>query len=149
MEDKERTLTEAEADEPECKSEQKPEPTTEENSEQNAEPESKENSEDESELAIIAEEAPADITKDNCGIVSKDLEFYKDFNDLIELINQSDHIYDMDLINKAYRVALKEHGHQRRSSGIPYIFTLFLLRIFSYSLVWIMNLLPLHFCMML
>ena len=122
MEDKERTLTEAEADEPECKSEQKPEPTTEENSEQNAEPESKENSEDESELAIIAEEAPADITKDNCGIVSKDLEFYKDFNDLIELINQSDHIYDMDLINKAYRVALKEHGHQRRSSGIPYIF---------------------------
>lgn len=122
MEDKERTLTEAEADEPECKSEQKPEPRTEENSEQNAEPESKENSEDESELAIIAEEAPADITKDNCGIVSKDLEFYKDFNDLIELINQSDHIYDMDLINKAYRVALKEHGHQRRSSGIPYIF---------------------------
>ena len=108
MEDKERTLTEAEADEPECKSEQKPEPTTEENSEQNAEPESKENSEDESELAIIAEEAPADITKDNCGIVSKDLEFYKDFNDLIELINQSDHIYDMDLINKAYRVALKD-----------------------------------------
>jgi len=58
------------ADEPECKSEQKPEPRTEENSEQNAEPESKENSEDESELAIIAEEAPADITKDNCGIVS-------------------------------------------------------------------------------
>ena len=122
MEDKERTLTEAEADEPECKSEQKPEPRAEENSEQNAEPESKENSEDESELAIIAEEAPADITKDNCGIVSKDLEFYKDFNDLIELIKQSDHIYDMDLINKAYRVALKEHGHQRRSSGIPYIF---------------------------
>ena len=36
MEDKERTLTEAEADEPECKSEQKPEPRTEENSEQNA-----------------------------------------------------------------------------------------------------------------
>lgn len=57
MEDKERTLTEAEVDEPECKSEQKPEPRTEENSEQNAEPESKENSEDESELAIIAEEA--------------------------------------------------------------------------------------------
>lgn len=29
MEDKERTLTEAEVDEPECKSEQKPEPRTE------------------------------------------------------------------------------------------------------------------------
>ena len=59
MEDKERTLTEAEGDEPECKSEQKPEPRAEENSEQNAEPESKENSEDESELALsVLSEVP-------------------------------------------------------------------------------------------
>lgn len=69
-----------------------------------------------------SEAAPENITKENCGIVSEDLEYYKDYNDLLEILKASDHVYDMELIDRAYKLALKEHGQQRRSSGIPYIF---------------------------
>ena len=94
MEDKEKNVSTREYDEPEGSAEEK------------------------SELVP----AYADITKANCGIVSEDLKYYNDYNDLVALIKESDHVYDMELIDKAYHVALKSHGHQKRSSGIPYIF---------------------------
>ena len=47
--------------------------------------------------------------------------YYQDYNELVELMNKSDHTYNMELIDKAYRLADKMHGDQRRASGIPYI----------------------------
>lgn len=64
----------------------------------------------------------AKLTKANCGVATEDLEFYKDYSDLLQIIESSDHVYNMELINKAYFLAYREHGHQRRRSGIPYIF---------------------------
>ena len=47
--------------------------------------------------------------------------YYQDYNELLELMKKNDHGYDFDLIEKAYRLAEKMHGDQRRASGIPYI----------------------------
>ena len=47
--------------------------------------------------------------------------YYQDYNELLELMRKNDHGYDFDLIEKAYRLAEKMHGDQRRASGIPYI----------------------------
>jgi GTP pyrophosphokinase len=43
------------------------------------------------------------------------------FNDLIVLISQSEHDYDMKLIRRAYDLADSAHGEQKRLSGLPYI----------------------------
>ncbi|MDD3228435.1 MAG: bifunctional (p)ppGpp synthetase/guanosine-3',5'-bis(diphosphate) 3'-pyrophosphohydrolase [Oscillospiraceae bacterium] len=45
----------------------------------------------------------------------------KIFNDLIVLISQSEHDYDMELIRRAYDLADSAHGEQKRLSGLPYI----------------------------
>ena len=45
----------------------------------------------------------------------------KIFNDLIVLISQSEHDYDMKLIRRAYDLADSAHGEQKRLSGLPYI----------------------------
>lgn len=47
--------------------------------------------------------------------------YYQDYNELVELMKKSDHGYNFDLIERAYRFAEKMHGDQRRASGIPYI----------------------------
>lgn len=47
--------------------------------------------------------------------------YYQDYNELVELMKNSDHNYDLELIDKAYRLADDKHGDQRRASGIPYI----------------------------
>lgn len=47
--------------------------------------------------------------------------FYKDYEQLVELLNKSGHDFNMDLIDKAYRLALTAHEEQKRVSGIPYI----------------------------
>ncbi|MBR2176496.1 MAG: bifunctional (p)ppGpp synthetase/guanosine-3',5'-bis(diphosphate) 3'-pyrophosphohydrolase [Clostridia bacterium] len=47
--------------------------------------------------------------------------YYQDYNELVELMKKSDHNYNFELIDKAYRLAEKMHGDQRRASGIPYI----------------------------
>lgn len=46
---------------------------------------------------------------------------YQDFNDLVELINDSDNDFDLLLIQKAYLLARAAHKEQRRVSGVPYI----------------------------
>lgn len=46
---------------------------------------------------------------------------YQDFNELKCILEKSDMPYDMDKITKAYKFAEKNHGDQRRVSGIPYI----------------------------
>ncbi len=47
--------------------------------------------------------------------------YYQDYHELVELMKKSDHNYDFDLIDRAYRLAEEKHGDQRRASGIPYI----------------------------
>ncbi len=47
--------------------------------------------------------------------------YYQDYNELVELMKKSDHNYNFDLIDRAYQLADKMHGDQRRASGIPYI----------------------------
>lgn len=46
---------------------------------------------------------------------------YQDFNDLVELINNSENDFDLQLVQKAYLLARSAHKDQRRVSGIPYI----------------------------
>ncbi len=46
---------------------------------------------------------------------------YQDFSELKNVLSQSNNIYDMEKITKAYEFAEKSHGDQRRVSGIPYI----------------------------
>ncbi len=46
---------------------------------------------------------------------------YRDYIDLVELINDSDNDFDLVKINKAYNLASKAHGDQKRVSGVPYI----------------------------
>ena len=46
---------------------------------------------------------------------------YQDFNDLVELINNSENDFDLQLIQKAYLLARSAHKDQRRVSGVPYI----------------------------
>ncbi|MDD3260720.1 MAG: bifunctional (p)ppGpp synthetase/guanosine-3',5'-bis(diphosphate) 3'-pyrophosphohydrolase [Oscillospiraceae bacterium] len=45
----------------------------------------------------------------------------KTFDDLTALLSQSEHDYDMELIRRAYDLALSAHGDQKRLSGTPYI----------------------------
>ncbi len=47
--------------------------------------------------------------------------YYQDYNELVELMKKSDQSYDFELVDRAYRLAEKMHGDQRRASGIPYI----------------------------
>ncbi|MBQ9461036.1 MAG: bifunctional (p)ppGpp synthetase/guanosine-3',5'-bis(diphosphate) 3'-pyrophosphohydrolase [Clostridia bacterium] len=47
--------------------------------------------------------------------------YYQDYHELVELMKKSDHGYDFELVEKAYRFAEEKHGDQRRASGIPYI----------------------------
>lgn len=46
---------------------------------------------------------------------------YQDYEQLKELIAQSESNIDMDKVEKAYRLAEQAHGDQRRLSGVPYI----------------------------
>lgn len=46
---------------------------------------------------------------------------YKDYDELIKLIKNSNKNFDLELIEKAYQFALKAHADQKRKSGIPYI----------------------------
>ncbi len=46
---------------------------------------------------------------------------YQDFNELKSILDKSGMPYDMDKIAAAYEFAEKNHGDQRRVSGIPYI----------------------------
>ncbi len=47
--------------------------------------------------------------------------YYSDYEQLKELLSQSSHSFDNDMIDKAYNLALEAHKDQRRISGIPYI----------------------------
>lgn len=47
--------------------------------------------------------------------------YYQDYNELKELMQKSDHSYNFELVERAYQLAEKMHGDQRRASGIPYI----------------------------
>ena len=47
--------------------------------------------------------------------------FYQDYHELVELMKKSDHNYNYELVDKAYKFAEEKHGDQRRASGIPYI----------------------------
>ncbi len=46
---------------------------------------------------------------------------YQDFEDLLKILKESNNNYDIKKIQKAYTLAEKAHGDQRRISGIPYI----------------------------
>ena len=46
---------------------------------------------------------------------------YQDFQDLLNIIKKSGNNYDTRKIQKAYNIADKAHGDQRRISGIPFI----------------------------
>ncbi len=43
------------------------------------------------------------------------------YDDLIALIKASEHDYGMDVIDRAYQLAVKSHEEQKRLSGAPYI----------------------------
>jgi guanosine-3',5'-bis(diphosphate) 3'-pyrophosphohydrolase len=45
----------------------------------------------------------------------------RSYDDLIALIKASEHDYDMDIIDRAYRLAVESHDEQKRLSGAPYI----------------------------
>lgn len=46
---------------------------------------------------------------------------YRDYHELVELLQASGNSYDMEKIERAYNYAKDAHGDQRRVSGIPYI----------------------------
>lgn len=46
---------------------------------------------------------------------------YQDFHELMRMIKESGREFDTEKIEKAYNLALKAHGDQRRVSGVPYI----------------------------
>ncbi len=46
---------------------------------------------------------------------------YQDFNELLTILKKSSNNYDIRKIQKAYDLAEKAHGDQRRISGVPYI----------------------------
>lgn len=46
---------------------------------------------------------------------------YQDFSELKNILECSENTYDTEKIKKAYKLAEKSHGDQRRVSGIPYI----------------------------
>ncbi|MBW7573671.1 RelA/SpoT family protein [Caproiciproducens faecalis] len=43
------------------------------------------------------------------------------YDNLVALIKESEHDYDMDVIDRAYQLAVKSHEEQKRLSGAPYI----------------------------
>ena len=43
------------------------------------------------------------------------------YDRLVSLIKESEHDYDMDVIDRAYQLAVKSHEEQKRLSGAPYI----------------------------
>lgn len=45
----------------------------------------------------------------------------KTYDDLLALIKASEHEYNLDVIDRAYKLALKSHEEQKRLSGSPYI----------------------------
>ena len=47
--------------------------------------------------------------------------YYQDYEELCELLDNSPNDYDREKIERAYRLAEKMHGDQRRVSGVPYI----------------------------
>ena len=47
--------------------------------------------------------------------------YYQDYEELCELLDKSPNDYDREKIERAYRLAEKMHGDQRRVSGVPYI----------------------------
>lgn len=47
--------------------------------------------------------------------------YYRDYEELVDLMKKSNSNYDFELVEKAYNFAYKSHGDQRRVSGIPYI----------------------------
>ena len=47
--------------------------------------------------------------------------YYQDYEELCELMTRSANDYDMEKIERAYRLADLKHGDQRRVSGVPYI----------------------------
>lgn len=47
--------------------------------------------------------------------------YYQDYEELCELLKKSPADYDLEKIERAYRLAEKMHGDQRRISGVPYI----------------------------
>lgn len=47
--------------------------------------------------------------------------YYYDYESLVEIMEKSGMVFNFNLVNKAYNVALKAHGDQKRQSGIPYI----------------------------
>lgn len=46
---------------------------------------------------------------------------YQDYEQLVEVLNKNSSNFNMQLIDKAYKLAEKSHKDQRRKSGIPYI----------------------------
>lgn len=46
---------------------------------------------------------------------------YQDFNELLSILKKSNNNYEMRKINKAYELAEKAHGDQKRISGIPFV----------------------------
>ena len=46
---------------------------------------------------------------------------YQDYEQLVELLQRSGGSFDMEKIERAYKLALDAHGDQRRVSGVPYI----------------------------
>lgn len=46
---------------------------------------------------------------------------YKNFDELISLLNQNERKYDLKLIERAFEKAKLYHGEQKRVSGVPYI----------------------------
>lgn len=47
--------------------------------------------------------------------------YYQDYEELCELLENSPNDFDVEKIERAYRLAEKMHGDQRRISGVPYI----------------------------
>ena len=47
--------------------------------------------------------------------------YYQDYEELCELLDKSPNEYDLEKIERAYRLAEEMHGDQRRVSGVPYI----------------------------
>ncbi len=51
----------------------------------------------------------------------KGIAHYQDFSELMRILQKSPYNYDFKRIEKAYSIAEKHHGDQRRISGVPYI----------------------------
>ena len=47
--------------------------------------------------------------------------YYKGYDELIKMIDDSGKDFDKEMIDKAYKLALSAHGEQKRKSGLPYI----------------------------